>query len=247
MITKDYLEDFNSPIRKITGKAELYTSSAETKSGNYVVLDNLDPKEKVKVKVSSKNLCQTINTYSNVTINNGVITQITADTTSGWIKCTSFKNGTYVGVLGTDTKALGIQSVTFEKDDTFNQVCFGIGGIARDTLVRIDVSNLPNGTYTISGNFTNIEQGYISWKDMQIEKGTTASEYTPYMPIEGSVNETYEELKKSMPDYGEEINTPEGHGKVVGLDILSQVITVKLFQERKTVQYAWEELTAVLA
>lgn len=60
-------------------------------------------------------------------------------------------------------------------------------------------------------------------------------------------NETYEELKKSMPDYGEEIETPEGHGKVVGLDILSQVITVKLFQERKTVQYAWEELTAVLA
>ncbi|MGO4961296.1 stage 0 sporulation family protein [Jeotgalibaca porci] len=60
-------------------------------------------------------------------------------------------------------------------------------------------------------------------------------------------NETYEELKKSMPDYGEEITTPEGHGKVVGLDILSQVITVKLFEERKTVDYAWEELTAAWA
>ena len=50
-----------------------------------------------------------------------------------------------------------------------------------------------------------------------------------------------------MPDYGEEITTPEGHGKVVGLDILSQVITVKLFEERKTVDYAWEELTAAWA
>lgn len=60
-------------------------------------------------------------------------------------------------------------------------------------------------------------------------------------------NETYEKLKKSMPDYGEEIETPEGRGKVVGLDILSQIVTVSLFKERKTVQYAWEELTAALA
>lgn len=60
-------------------------------------------------------------------------------------------------------------------------------------------------------------------------------------------NETYEELKKSMPDYGKEIETPEGLGKVVGLDILSQIVTVRLFQERKTVQYAWEELVATLA
>ncbi|MGP6140702.1 MULTISPECIES: PSP1 domain-containing protein [unclassified Jeotgalibaca] len=60
-------------------------------------------------------------------------------------------------------------------------------------------------------------------------------------------DETYEELKKSMPDYGTEIETPEGLGKVVGLNILSQVVTIKLFQERKTVQYAWEELTQVFA
>lgn len=60
-------------------------------------------------------------------------------------------------------------------------------------------------------------------------------------------NETYETLKKSMPDYGAEVETPEGRGKVVGLDILAQVVTVNLFKERKTVQYTWEELTAALA
>lgn len=153
-------------------------------SGSIVTMTDASPlAHEIGVKLASKNLCQSLATYSNVTINDGVITQITADSSNGWIKCVCHKNDTYVGVLGTGTKALGIQSVSFEKDDTFNQVCFGIGGIARDTLVRIDVSNLPNGTYTISGNFTNIEQGYISWKDMQIEKGTTASEYTPYVDL----------------------------------------------------------------
>ncbi|AQS54089.1 hypothetical protein BW727_101724 [Jeotgalibaca dankookensis] len=55
-------------------------------------------------------------------------------------------------------------------------------------------------------------------------------------------NDMYEALKKTMPDYGTTIETPEGKGKVVGLDILAQIITVTLFKERKTVQYAWEEL-----
>lgn len=55
-------------------------------------------------------------------------------------------------------------------------------------------------------------------------------------------NDMYEELKKTMPDYGTTVDTPEGKGKVVGLDILSQIISVNLFKERKTVQYVWEEL-----
>lgn len=127
-----------------------------------------------------KNLCKGITTNSNVTINDGVVTQITADTASGWIKCVSYKNGTYVGVLGTGTLAVGVQSLVFVKDDTFNQVNYGVGGTQRDTMIRIDVSNLPNGTYTISGNFTNITQGSISWKDMQIEVGDTATEFESF-------------------------------------------------------------------
>lgn len=59
-------------------------------------------------------------------------------------------------------------------------------------------------------------------------------------------NDTYEELKKSMPDYGEEIETPDGKGKVVGLQLLSQVVKVRLFKENRTVEYAWEELNGTL-
>lgn len=55
-------------------------------------------------------------------------------------------------------------------------------------------------------------------------------------------NETYEEIKKSMPDYGTELETPEGRGKVVGLNIISQVVNVRLFEQNKVVEYAWEEL-----
>lgn len=117
---------------------------------------------------------------SNVTILNGIITQIAADSSEGWIKCISTNNGTYISVLGTGTKANGVQSITFTKDDTFNQVNFGIGGTQRDTMVRADVSHLPNGTYTIQANFTNITQGSISWKDMMINEGETALPYEPF-------------------------------------------------------------------
>ncbi len=55
-------------------------------------------------------------------------------------------------------------------------------------------------------------------------------------------DEMYEELKRSMPDYGEEIETPLGEGKVVGIQLLTQVIKVRLFKEQKTIEYSWEEL-----
>ena len=59
-------------------------------------------------------------------------------------------------------------------------------------------------------------------------------------------NDTYEELKRSMPDYGQEIETPEGRGKVIGLNILSQVVTVRFFKDKKTADYTWEELKGEL-
>lgn len=55
-------------------------------------------------------------------------------------------------------------------------------------------------------------------------------------------DDMYEELKRSMPDYGEKIETPLGHGKVVGIQLLTQVIKVRLAKEQKTIEYSWEEL-----
>ncbi len=45
----------------------------------------------------------------------------------------------------------------------------------------IDVSNLPNGDYMISANFTNITEGSISWCNMMIESGSEVTEYEPYV------------------------------------------------------------------
>ena len=55
-------------------------------------------------------------------------------------------------------------------------------------------------------------------------------------------NGEYEVAKKEMPDYGKEINTPEGRGKVIGLNLLSKVVKVRLFGRDATVDFDYQEL-----
>lgn len=56
-------------------------------------------------------------------------------------------------------------------------------------------------------------------------------------------NDTYEEAKKALPDYGKEIMTPDGKGKVTGLNMLNRVVQVRLFgQPHTVVEYDYEEL-----
>ncbi len=56
-------------------------------------------------------------------------------------------------------------------------------------------------------------------------------------------NDTYAEAKKEMPDYGQEILTPDGKGRVTGLNMLSRVVQVRLFgHDQTTVEYDSEEL-----
>lgn len=55
-------------------------------------------------------------------------------------------------------------------------------------------------------------------------------------------SDAYEEAKREMPDIGQKVNTPEGEGKVVGLNLLERVLEVRLFQKDRTLQYTWEEL-----
>lgn len=55
-------------------------------------------------------------------------------------------------------------------------------------------------------------------------------------------NDVYEEVKRSLPDYGEEVETPDGRGRVVGLDILAQVVRVRPYGQNAVMEYAWEEL-----
>ncbi len=55
-------------------------------------------------------------------------------------------------------------------------------------------------------------------------------------------NDMYEESKRNMPDMGDFIRTPDGKGKVVGLNMLEQIVQVHLPKLERTLEYTWSEL-----
>ncbi|MGD6819064.1 PSP1 domain-containing protein [Metabacillus sp. 84] len=55
-------------------------------------------------------------------------------------------------------------------------------------------------------------------------------------------NDEYESAKELLPDLGEIINTPNGKGKVVGLNILERILQVQLKERDGVVEFSWEEL-----
>lgn len=55
-------------------------------------------------------------------------------------------------------------------------------------------------------------------------------------------NDDYEQAKQELPDIGEEMKTPLGEGKIVGLNILERVIQIKLYEQEKIIEYTLSEL-----
>jgi cell fate regulator YaaT (PSP1 superfamily) len=55
-------------------------------------------------------------------------------------------------------------------------------------------------------------------------------------------NDEYEIAKKELPDYGKEVITPDGKGKVVGLNLLSRLVKVRLVGREIAVDYEYEEI-----
>ncbi len=55
-------------------------------------------------------------------------------------------------------------------------------------------------------------------------------------------NDDYEEAKKLMPDVGTRVDTPEGPGKVVGLNLLERLLQVSLTEEDHVLEYTLEEI-----
>ena len=157
-----------------------------TKSGSAISVNDVSIVEhSLGVRVASKNLLaiDAIIPQNNVYISNGIISQIDSDTNnSPIVKLLSYNNNDYVNTIKTTPVQLGIISFVFTKDNTFNRIMFGLNGSVTDTTVSIDLSTLQDGDYVIQSNFTNITQGSVSWQDMQVEVGTTATAYTPYVP-----------------------------------------------------------------
>ncbi|QIL46358.1 stage 0 sporulation family protein [Vagococcus coleopterorum] len=55
-------------------------------------------------------------------------------------------------------------------------------------------------------------------------------------------NDTYAQAKREMPDYGKEIDTPEGRGRVVGLNLLDRVVKVRLLSKDGVIDFEQDEL-----
>jgi cell fate regulator YaaT (PSP1 superfamily) len=55
-------------------------------------------------------------------------------------------------------------------------------------------------------------------------------------------NDEYEAAKEQLPDLGEIIMTPQGKGKVVGLNLLERVLQVELKEQEQVLEYTLEEI-----
>ncbi|MHA6260500.1 PSP1 domain-containing protein [Sporosarcina sp. CAU 1771] len=55
-------------------------------------------------------------------------------------------------------------------------------------------------------------------------------------------NDDYEEAKALMPDVGTKIDTPEGQGRVVGLNLLERLLQVSLTDQDLVLEYTLEEI-----
>lgn len=150
--------------------------------------------------------------YGNVTISNGTVTQIIADTsTTPIFKSNLYNGGNRIGTVSSSdyVTTIGRVGASFTKTAEVTGIGFGLNGAKIDTIVYADVSNLPDGLYFISVDFTNVTQGSFSWKDMMLNKGSTAKPYTPYVEHTLPIPEALRNLGgygEGNPDNAEEYN-----------------------------------------
>lgn len=55
-------------------------------------------------------------------------------------------------------------------------------------------------------------------------------------------NDEYEQAKKEMPDVGTHVSTPDGAGRVVGMNILERVLKIRLTEQEQTLEYTLNEI-----
>ena len=171
----------------------------------------------VGVTACGKNLIHQISGHTNVVVENGVVSQNKADTdTSVKLKLQLMRvNGSYYQYPIDITAKVGINTIVFEAIEPFAFLMFGVAGSTTDTKCRIYCNDLKVGkTYTLQADFTNITQGSISWRDMQIELGTTATAYEPYKGNAATITSGLPLC--SVGEYRDElIYNADGTGKII--------------------------------
>ena len=163
------------------GKASFTTKKVKP-NGVYGDLPTATKRGYTLVGWSMKNLFyyKNIIENDNLSYTNGVFKQKSADTRDElqW-KIQGFKGNEYVkNLTATKVQKSGTVYLTFTKDSSFDNLRFGINGAKIDTLVRFDAYSLTDGkTYTISAKILNSTQGSVSWSNLQLEEGRTATTY----------------------------------------------------------------------
>ena len=163
------------------GKASFTTKKVKP-NGVYGDLPTATKRGYTLVGWSMKNLFyyKNIIENDNLSYTNGVFKQKSADTRDElqW-KIQGFKGNEYVkNLTATKVQKSGTVYLTFTKDSSFDNLRFGINGEKIDTLVRFDAYSLTDGkTYTISAKILNSTQGSVSWSNLQLEEGRTATTY----------------------------------------------------------------------
>ena len=120
----------------------------------------------------------------NVTITDGVVTQIEAledEYPNPTTKIVGVKIDGTIVVEATNTGiTMGLYSTPFKLTNDYKEIRFGLNGKHKDTIVSIDPTRLEVGQcYILSVNFTNITQGTISWQDMSIVRASAEDETIP--------------------------------------------------------------------
>ena len=122
-------------------------------------------------------------------------------------KLQGYKNDTLVWVKSSDdiTSVNKLVSFTFNKTSDINKIAFGHNGSAHDILMYYDVTNLPNGTYTLSFLVTGYT-GTQSFTNIMLNEGSVA---LPYQPYEGKVVHE-KELESAIGDIATILDTING-------------------------------------
>ena len=180
--TKNFkVVDYTVTFNPLGGKASFTTKKVKP-NGVYGDLPTATKRGYTLVGWSMKNLFyyKNIIENDNLSYTNGVFKQKSADTRDElqW-KIQGFKGNEYVkNLTATKVQKSGTVYLTFTKDSSFDNLRFGINGAKIDTLVRFDAYSLTDGkTYTISAKILNSTQGSVSWSNLQLEEGRTATTY----------------------------------------------------------------------
>lgn len=188
--------NITSPVRQIKGKAELFSSSAIALGGRYVEVENPDITKPITAQLASKNLIDLTKIKYGYELGSvyGTLTTNSSWYVTDWIKVKPSTTYTVSGISSlyraeVDENFKSVSNSNFERVNTF--------------------------TTTEKTHYVQFNSEIAGYDKPQLELGTTATPYTPYVDFtqQGYVKG---EAIQSL-DFHHDGNMNEGFSKVVDI------------------------------